>query len=184
MGIGPNNRGAEKLSIGLPTNAVRNATAVRWTLSPSSTKPIVVPLGRGSARSPIAQRSTTVRHVTDDPHPSEPEAIDAEPEADDIVADQQDWSHRELTGDEMIEVARRKYGNAGAALAMGMFGLDVALGTKKKPDSVQVQEAPTDPVDIDTEGIQVPIDAATMVTAPALARRAPIGVGKRKSRRR
>ena len=127
--------------------------------------PIVVPLDRGSTRSPIAKDSTTVAGVADDPI-------------------QQDWSNRELTGEEMIEVARRKYGNAGAALAMGMFGLDVALGTKKKPDSVQVQEAPTDPVDIDTAGIQVPIDAATMVTAPALARRDPIGVGKRKSRRR
>lgn len=89
----------------------------------------------------------------------------------------------DITNDDPIETARRRYGTAGAALAGGMFGLDVALGLKKKPDSVQVQEAPTDPVDIDADGIQVPIDSTTVVSTPPLARHDPIGVGKRKSRR-
>ena len=89
----------------------------------------------------------------------------------------------DITNDDPIETARRRYGTAGAALAGGMFGLDVALGLKKKPDSVQVQEALTDPVDIDADGIQVPIDATTVVSTPPLARHDPIGVGKRKSRR-
>jgi hypothetical protein len=64
-----------------------------------------------------------------------------------------------------------------------MFGLDVALGNKKKPDSVQIQEAKSKPVDVDSDGIELPIDATTTVTTPPLERRSPIGVGKRKSRR-
>jgi hypothetical protein len=87
------------------------------------------------------------------------------------------------TNDDPIETARRRYGKGGAAVAAGMFGLDVALGLKKKPESVQVQEAPTDPIDIDSDGIEVPIDATTTAAAPALERRDPIGVNKRKSRR-
>ena len=84
---------------------------------------------------------------------------------------------------DMIGTARRRYGGAGAALAAGMLGLDILLGNKKKPDSVQVQEAPTEPVDVDTDGIQVTIDDALSVNAPALERVPPIAFGKRKSRR-
>ncbi len=88
------------------------------------------------------------------------------------------------TNMDMIETARRKYGTGGAAIAAGMFGLDIALGNKKKPESVQIQEAPSQPVDVDTDGIEIPVDMTTTVTAPALARRSPIGVGKKKSRRK
>ncbi len=87
------------------------------------------------------------------------------------------------TNNDIIETARQRHGRGGAALAAGMFGLDVALGNKKKPESVQVQEASSNPVDIDSDGITVPIDATTTVATPALERRSPIGVGKRKSRR-
>ena len=85
---------------------------------------------------------------------------------------------------DIIGTARRRYGGAGAALGAGMFGLDVALGNKKKPDSVQIQEAPSEPIDVDKSGIQVIIDDLTSVAAPALERREPVGLNKKKARRR
>ena len=88
------------------------------------------------------------------------------------------------TNMDMIETARRKYGTGGAAIAAGMFGLDIMLGNKKKPDSVQAQEASSQPGDIHVDGIEVPVDDTTTGTTPALERRSPIGVGQRKSTRR
>ena len=90
----------------------------------------------------------------------------------------------DIDNPDVIGTARRRYGGAGAALAAGMFGLDIALGNKKKPDSVQIQEAPSDPVDVDSDGIQVAIDETMSVNAPALERVAPIELGRKKSRRR
>lgn len=84
----------------------------------------------------------------------------------------------------MIESARRRHGTMGAALGAGMFGLDQALTGKQKPDVVQIQEAPSDPVDVDKNGIQLMIDELTSVNAPALERRDPVGLHKKKSRRR
>ncbi len=90
----------------------------------------------------------------------------------------------DTTNPDIIGTARRRYGGAGAALGAGMFGLDVALGNKKKPDSVQIQEAPSEPIDVDKSGIQVIIDDLTSVAAPALERREPVGLNKKKARRR
>ena len=107
---------------------------------------------------------------------------------DDLTVDAADDSDTiavlQPTYEDMIEAARRRYGKGGAAVAAGMFGLDVALGNKKKPESVQIQEAKSKPVDVDADGIELPIDATTTVTTPALERRNPIGVGKRKPRRK
>ncbi len=85
---------------------------------------------------------------------------------------------------DVIESARRRYGTMGAALGAGMFGLDQALTGKQKPETVQIQEAPSDPVDVDKDGIQLMIDELTSVNAPALERRVPVGLHKKKSRRR
>lgn len=91
----------------------------------------------------------------------------------------------EIDPGDVVENARRRYGSGGAALAAGMFGLDVALnGERKKPESVQVQEASSEPVDVDKSGIQVMIDDLTSVEAPPLERRAPLGLKKKRSRRR
>ncbi len=89
----------------------------------------------------------------------------------------------DIDNPDVIETARRRYGGAGAALAAGMFGLDVALGNKKKPDSVQIQEAPTDPVDVDADGIQMTIDDTLSVNSPALDRVPPLPSTKKRSRR-
>lgn len=85
---------------------------------------------------------------------------------------------------DVIESARRRHGTMGAALGAGMFGLDQALTGKQKPDVVQIQEAPSDPVDVDKNGIQLMIDELTSVNVPALERRDPVGLHKKKSRRR
>jgi hypothetical protein len=90
----------------------------------------------------------------------------------------------DATNPDVIGTARRRYGAAGAALAAGMFALDVALGNKKKPESVQIQEALTEPIDVDKNGIQVMIDELTSVTTPALERREPVGLGKKRARHR
>lgn len=66
------------------------------------------------------------------------------------------------------------YGRGGAILAAGMLGLDKVLHDKKKTESVQVQEASSDPVDVDTDGIDVPVDDHMSVRAPALERKPPV----------
>ncbi|MEO6124358.1 MAG: hypothetical protein ABIR32_11665, partial [Ilumatobacteraceae bacterium] len=83
---------------------------------------------------------------------------------------------------DIIANARRRYGSGGAILAAGMLGLDNILREKVKPDSVQVQEAPTDPIDLDAEGIRVTIDESMSVKAPALER-VPLLDTKKKRRR-
>ena len=81
-----------------------------------------------------------------------------------------------------VASARRMHGKGGAMVAAGMFGLEQAMGIKVKPDSVQVQEAPTDPIDLDKDGITVMLSDTTVAT-PALERRSPIGIGKKKRHR-
>ena len=86
---------------------------------------------------------------------------------------------------DVVASATRKYGRAGGALAAGMFAVDVLInGEKKKPESVQVQEAASQPIDVDKSGIQVMIDELTSVEAPPLDRREPLAMKKKRSRRR
>jgi hypothetical protein len=84
---------------------------------------------------------------------------------------------------DVIATARRKYGGAGVLLAAGMFGLDKVLNDKKKTESVQVQEASSEPVDVDASGITVDIDASTSVHSPALEPKPPVVGSKKKPRR-
>lgn len=65
-----------------------------------------------------------------------------------------------------VGTARRRHGAAGAMLAAGMFGLDIAMGRKPKEEAPVVVAANTEPVDIDTDGIEVQIDDNTSVFAP------------------
>ena len=52
-------------------------------------------------------------------------------------------------------------------LAAGMFGLEQAMGLrKKKQEAPIVVAAPTEPTDIEEEGIHIPVDEATRVFAP------------------
>ena len=73
-----------------------------------------------------------------------------------------------------IATARRRHGAAGAMLAAGMLGIDEALGLRKvKQEAPIVVAAPTEPLDIDSDGIDVPIDEATSVYAPPQPRSRP-----------
>ena len=65
-----------------------------------------------------------------------------------------------------IGTARRRHGLAGGMLAAGMFGIDVALGRKPKEEAPVVVAASDQPIDIDTDGIEIPIDERTSVFAP------------------
>ena len=118
---------------------------------------------------------------------------DGPDEADDQLDDQYDGPYDDyaaptpldVDGGDVVANATRKYGRAGGALAAGMFAVDVLIsGEKKKPESVQVQEASSQPIDVDKTGIQVMIDELTSVEAPPLDRREPLALKKKRSRRR
>jgi len=73
-----------------------------------------------------------------------------------------------------IATARRRHGAGGAMLAAGMLGIDEALGLRKvKQEAPIVVAAPTDPLDIDDDGIDVPVDEVTSVYAPPQPRSRP-----------
>jgi len=85
----------------------------------------------------------------------------------------QDATNHEPTDEVAIEAvsdpiatARRRHGATGAILAAGMFGVDIALGRKPKEEAPIVVAAPTEPTDIDDEGIEIPIDETRSVYAP------------------
>lgn len=80
-----------------------------------------------------------------------------------------------------VATARRRYGTGGAIMAAGMLGIDQVLGRKVKQEAPIVIAASDQPVDIDAEGITVPIDEVTDVVAPPQPRPDPF---PRRPRRR
>ena len=74
-----------------------------------------------------------------------------------------------------MDTARRRHGTAGAVLAAGLLGIDIALGRKPKEEVPVVVDAPTEPTDIDTDGIRVDVDEVTSVIAPTPATQRPAG---------
>lgn len=81
-----------------------------------------------------------------------------------------------------IGTARRKHGAAGAMLAAGMFGVDIALGRKPKEEVPVVVDAAGEPTDLDADGIRIPIDDDTHVVTPALPRTPPVQAPPRRKR--
>ncbi len=92
---------------------------------------------------PNADATTTGARDT-----GEPDAVELEPVSDPVAT------------------ARRRHGAAGAMLAAGMFGVDIALGRKPKEEAPVVVASSSEPTDIETDGIEVPIDDRTSVYAP------------------
>ena len=84
-----------------------------------------------------------------------------------------------------VATARRRHGAGGAMLAAGMFAIDqVYNGRKVKEEAPIVVDASSDPVDVDKDGITVPVDEHTDVVAPPLPRTEPVDGNRRKGRRR
>jgi hypothetical protein len=74
----------------------------------------------------------------------------------------------------LVATARRQHGVAGAIMAAGMLGIDQALGLRKvKQEAPIVVAAPTEPIDIDSDGIDVAVDDQTSVYAPPQPRSKP-----------
>ena len=83
-----------------------------------------------------------------------------------------------------IDTARRRHGAVGAIMAAGMFGLDQALGRKPKEEAPIVMAASDEPVDIDHEGITVPVNDGVSVIAPPQPRSDPLPSRRRRRKRR
>ena len=82
-----------------------------------------------------------------------------------------------------VGTARRKHGAAGAVLAAGLFGVDVALGRKPKEEAPVVVDAAGEPTDIDTDGMRIQLNADTELVAPPLPPSVPKAAPpKRRSR--
>lgn len=128
---------------------------------------------------PSADLRTSLAVVSDETErASEPDESDADNETTDGTTDE---AGDETTEDDLelepskdpVDTARRRHGMAGAVLAAGMFGVDMALGRKPREDIPVVVASNSEPVDIDTDGIRVDVDGATSVVAPALPRSEP-----------
>ncbi len=70
-----------------------------------------------------------------------------------------------------IEAGRRKGGLAGAAMAGAMLGLrDIYEGPPKDDTIVAIVESPDEPVDIDTDGIEVTVGDVEVWAPPPATR--------------
>lgn len=73
-----------------------------------------------------------------------------------------------------IATARRQHGIAGAIMAGAMLAIDEAMGLRKvKQEAPIVIDASSDPLDIDSDGIDIPVDDQTSVFAPPQPRSKP-----------
>ncbi|MGE0000323.1 MAG: hypothetical protein AB7R77_27620 [Ilumatobacteraceae bacterium] len=83
----------------------------------------------------------------------------------------------------MIAAARRRHGSFGAVVAAGMLGFEKLLGRKPREEAPIVVDAPSEPVDIDSDGISLAVDEMTTVVAPPLPRVPPTPAPSRRRRR-
>src|SRR6478752_2783 len=89
-----------------------------------------------------------------------------------------------LQSSDPASTARPRHRGVGAIMAAGMFGLDQALGRKPKEEAPIVMAASDEPVDIDHEGITVPVDDTFSVVAPPQPRSDPLTSRRRRGKRR
>ena len=82
-----------------------------------------------------------------------------------------------------VVTARRRYGAGGAIISAGMLGIDQVLGRRVKEEAPIVVAASDQPIDIDAEGITVPVDEATDVVVPPQPRPDPFARAPRRRRR-
>jgi len=87
----------------------------------------------------------------------------------------------------MVSAGRRKAGVVGAAMAGAMIALRDVFESPKKDDGQVVVDAPTEPLDLDSDGMTLEageVGGTQDIAVPAQPRRAPIVPGRRTSRRR
>lgn len=85
----------------------------------------------------------------------------------------------------MIEQGRRMAGTTGAIMAGAMIALRDIYQTPRDERIVATAESPTEPVDVDTDGVHLPaaeLDGNEDLHVPAQPRRPPI-VPRRRARR-
>jgi hypothetical protein len=123
--------------------------------------------------------------VTDDPRRDDEQArLDAIAEAERarVLAANELARNRS-----MVAEGRRKAGVAGAMMAGAMIALRDVYEGPKKDDGQVVVDAPSDPVDLDDDGVTLEaeeVGGAHDINVPPQPRRAPIVPGRRTSRRR
>jgi hypothetical protein len=83
---------------------------------------------------------------------------------------------------EFVRRAQRKYGAMGAIVASSMLGLDKLLGRKPKEDGAVIWESPSEPEDIDKDGITISINESTSIHAMSRSRAHGRHVRKRRYR--
>lgn len=88
----------------------------------------------------------------------------------------------------MVDAARRRAGEGGAILAAMMIGLQKVYDPGYKEPAVEVQQSPTEPEDLDADGIMLSaefVGGANDVGVPPLPLRSPYAPKpSRRSRRR
>lgn len=103
---------------------------------------------------------------------------------DDTPDDAQEFALDPTLDDEqLITSARRRHGALGGIVAAGMLGIDKVLGRKPREEIPVVVDAPTEPIDIDADGISMQLDDETSVVAPPLPRTPPKVAPARRRRR-
>ena len=86
----------------------------------------------------------------------------------------------------MIEQGRRMAGTPGAIMAGAMIALRDIYEAPRDERIVATAESPSEPVDVDREGVQLAaadVDGTDDLAVPAQPRRAPIVPGRRRRRR-
>jgi hypothetical protein len=81
-----------------------------------------------------------------------------------------------------VGTARRRHGAAGAVLAAGLFGVDIALGRKPKEEVPVVVDAAGEPTNFDKDGMRIPIGDGAHVVAPPLPPSTPPATKPRRRR--
>jgi hypothetical protein len=87
----------------------------------------------------------------------------------------------------MVAHGRRLAGTPGAIMAGAMIALRDIYEAPRDQRIVATAESPTDPIDVDTDGVDLPkgeIAGLDDLHVPAQPRRAPIVPGRRRARRR
>jgi hypothetical protein len=171
----------------LPTSAIRNAAAARWIVSPSGTTSHYARLPKDGcdARGSV-EIMTDGTGAARDAHPNGPEPFES-PESFELFEASQPFEPFEPGGSDP-PVRRTQHRGVSALIAAGMLGLDEALGRKPKEEAPIVVDADGQPVDIDTDGIQLTVaneaGGDVAVSAPALPRSAPLQAPPSTTRRR